>query len=176
MIITRDKSMADRARYLTTQAKDDPVYFRHDEIGYNYRLTNIQAAIGVAQMEQLEHFVAIKRRNFDKYREALSSLPSMRFIEEPGGCLSNYWHYALVIKKGGSRSRDGLLQFLLEKKIDCRPLWLPIHRQKPFGHCLTYRIEKADRNAEEVLNIPCSIGLSDNQIMTVSAAIRRYYG
>jgi perosamine synthetase len=171
MILTSDEKLARRARHLTTQAKEDSLYGKHDEIGYNYRLTNLQAAVGVAQMEQLERFLRIKRENFRKYREALAALETVHLIEEPPYAASNYWHYALVAK-----NRDGLMEALRKNGIETRPLWHPVHLQKPYRESQAYRIEKATRYAGEVINLPCGVELTDRQIDRVSDAIRKYYG
>lgn len=172
MIVTSRKELAQRARHLTTQAKEDPIYSVHDEIGFNYRMTNIQAAIGVAQMEQLDSFLETKRRNFNKYREGLASLDRFYLIPEPTYGHSNYWLYSLVVDRG---SRDELLKFLQSRQIDSRPVWRLGHRQKPFKGCLAYWIEKAAWFEERVLNIPCSVSITDDEIQTVSEALRDYH-
>jgi len=176
MIITHQKDLADRARHLTTQAKEDPFYSRHDQIGYNYRLTNVQAAIGVAQLEQVGRFLEIKRQNFEKYCEALQDIEEVRFISEPDYSRSNYWHYSLVVEPEGQRSRDGLLALFKKNGVESRPLWFPCHRQKPYKNCFAFQIEKADWYWERVLNIPCSVSLKDEEITTLIQLIRNYYG
>lgn len=172
MILARDKALADRARHLSTQAKSDPLYSRHDAVGYNYRMTNLQAAVGLAQLEQLDRFVDIKRRNFEKYREALAVLGGeARLIPEPTYARSNFWHYALITKR-----RDGLMETLKKNRVETRPLWYPVHLQDPYRSFQTYRIEKAAAFAEEVVNLPCSVSLTDAQIDRVSALVRSHYG
>lgn len=173
MIVTADGKNADLARHLTTQAKEDTLYFRHDAVGYNYRLTNIQAAMGVAQMEKLNDFVQIKRKNFEKYREALSGLEGLSLIEEPSYGVSNYWHYALVVdEKKGPWTRDGMLAHLRKNKIEARPVWSLCHKQKPYRESCSYCIETAEKYEAQVINIPCSVGLTDDQIDRVAKTIR----
>ncbi|RME47232.1 MAG: LegC family aminotransferase, partial [Deltaproteobacteria bacterium] len=123
MIVTNDEAAARRARYLTTQAKDDPIEYVHGELGYNYRLTNLQAALGVAQLEQLTDFIADKRRIAQRYREMLSSLPGISMPEEAPWATSTWWLSTISIDAGmfGSDSRT-LLRRLLDRKIQCRPL------------------------------------------------------
>lgn len=177
MIVSSNKELAQKARYLTTQAKDDLVRFVHNEIGYNYRLNNVQAAIGVAQLERLEKFVAIKRKNFAAYREALNGIAGLRWVEEPTGTLSNYWHYALIAEdESGRPCRDELFRYLQENQIECRPIWQLNHRQKPYEQCESYCIERARYFEERVLNIPCSTSITDQQISSVSDTIRKFYG
>lgn len=176
IIIAADQDQARRARHLTTQAKEDSLYSKHDEIGYNYRMTNVQAAIGVAQLEQLDRFLEIKRKNFEKYQEALGDLEEVSLIKEPKYSVSNYWHYTLTAEKKGSCSRDGLLEAFQKNQIESRPVWFLGHRQKPFLNCQAYQIEKANWYWERVLNIPCSVGLTDEEIKKVTQVIRGFYG
>lgn len=178
MIVTRNRTLAERARHLSTQAKSDPLYSRHDAVGYNYRMTNLQAAVGVAQLEQLDRFLEIKRRSFEKYREALTPLgDEVRLITEPAYARSNFWHYALVTRRRPGRPiRDSLMEEFRKNHIESRPLWHPVHLQNPYLSFQSYRIEKATVFAEEVLNLPCSISLTDAQIEKVSGIVRSYYG
>lgn len=174
MIVTSDKKKADMARHLTTQAKEDALYFRHDAVGFNYRLTNVQAAIGVAQMEVLDKFIQTKRKNFGRYQDALSGLDGLSMIVEPSYGTSNYWHYALIVDERRSPwSRDRLMDSLRRAQIESRPVWALCHKQKPYQASCSYRIEKAAKFEAQTLNIPCSIALTDEQIGRVLAVIRR---
>lgn len=175
MIVTSSASLARRAAHLATQAKSDPLFSTHDEIGYNYRMTNLQAAVGLAQMERLDEFISIKRRNFEKYRETLKGIAGLRLIEEPPYSRSNYWHYSLVVEKG-REERDRLLHFLREGGIECRPVWALGHKQKPFQNCQTYQIEMAEWFEGRILNLPCSTGLTDESLICVTDTIRSFYG
>ena len=104
MIVTDDENLAKRARHLTTQAKSDPFAYDHDEIGYNYRLTNIQAAMGVAQMEKVEEFIEIKRENAALYRELLTGIDGMGFLWEKTWAKSNFWFYTIKVAKQYKKS------------------------------------------------------------------------
>lgn len=170
MLLARDAGVAEHLRYLSTQAKDDPLYFRHHEVGYNYRLTNLQAAVGVAQLEQLDEFIRIKRANFAKYRELLSG-DGLRLIAEPPQTTSNYWHYALVVESG-RELRDHLVQVLRAARIEARPLWDLVHEQPPYRECQSYQVERAGWYRDRVLNIPCSVSLCDDEITRVTHTIR----
>jgi perosamine synthetase len=167
MLVTNDKQLADKAKYLTTQAKDDEVYYIHNEIGYNYRMTNLQAALGVAQLEQLEKYIEIKRKNFKFYQERIKNIDELNLIEEPDYSFSNYWMYSLKIGKKYKKNRDELLKDLSEKKIQTRPLWKLNHNQKPHKKFQTYKIEKSVNLYECMLNIPCSINLKNKDIKRV---------
>lgn len=163
-ITSIDPSMVDKAKYLSTQAKDDVVNFVHNEIGYNYRMTNLQAALGVAQFEQLEKFIKIKEKNYELYNsEGLNLLgfnPDLR---------SNKWFYSLVTDK-----RDKLIEFLSKNNIQTRPIWKLIHTLKPYQDCQTYKIEKAIDYQEKIVNIPCSTNLTDEEVLKVAAKIKEF--
>ncbi|HBH00779.1 MAG: aminotransferase DegT [Elusimicrobia bacterium GWA2_69_24] len=173
MLLTRDAAVAERARYLTTQAKDDGERFVHHEVGYNYRLTNVQAAIGCAQLERVEEFIRIKRENFAAYRRCLADVPGLRLIEEPPGTRSNYWHYTLVVDEDRyGQSADTLRRRLAERAIETRPIWELNHRQRPYRDCHAYRIEKAVRYHARSVNLPCSVGLDPELVPEVARVIR----
>ncbi len=173
MIVTSDESMARRARYLTTQAKDDELHFLHSEVGYNYRLTNLQSALGCAQLEQLDDYVRIKRKNFSLYCNELEGVRGLRLLSEPPYGSSNYWYYTLVIdEKQYGKDALTLLQHLADRKIQTRPLWELNHRQKPYQRCQSYHIEKAADFYGKCLSLPCSVSLTPEEISRVCEAIR----
>ena len=168
MIVTDSLQYAERARYLTTQAKDDEVRYVHNDIGYNYRLTNIQAAIGVAQMEQLPEFLRIKRENYLRYKEKIMKIEGLNLVKTPPYAHNNHWMYALSIDtQHYSRDRDTLMTHLHKQGIQTRPVWYLNHLQKPYKYCQNYRIEKAYQMLENTLNIPCSVSLQEKDIAYV---------
>ncbi len=165
MIVTDSDEVAKRARYLTTQAKDDEQLFIHNEVGFNYRLTNIQAALGVAQMEQIDEYVSIKRRNYAAYRTALLGYPAISFVDEPSYAHSNYWHYSMLIHQGdGGKARFDIMEGLTSKGVQTRPLWKLNHLQLPYRNCQSFKIEKAPHYYDRLLNIPCSVGLTRDEL------------
>lgn len=173
MIVTNSDDYAHQARYLTTQAKDDEVRFVHNEVGYNYRLTNIQAAMGVAQLEQLPRYLTIKEENFSTYRTELEGVPGLRLASVPAYAKNNLWMYALQIDKSIYRkNREELMQFLETKGIQTRPVWYLNHLQKPYKDCQSYRIDNANALLECTLNIPCSVGLRKNQIELICTYLK----
>ena len=138
MIVTEDKKSAQHMKYLTTQAKDDDIYFIHNEIGFNYRMTNLQAALGIAQLELLDKFIKIKRNNFKKYKNSLDGYKGLFFVNEPEYAYSNYWFYSLIVDKDHyGLSRDELMNKLSKSRIQTRPLWYLNHLQKPYKNCQT---------------------------------------
>jgi perosamine synthetase len=163
-IITNSEYLAQRARYLTTQAKDDPFEYVHHEVGYNYRLTNVQAAMGVAQLERLRSYVAAKRKTTEVYNSHFSHVAGVTLPQEAEWARSNCWLYAVLIstQSFGESSRE-LSRRLKANSIETRPFWRPVHRQVPFLDCQSYRIEVADRLYEQGISLPCSVGLTSEQ-------------
>jgi perosamine synthetase len=161
MLVTNDAEWAAKARYLTTQAKDDPIEYVHNAVGYNYRLTNLLAAMGCAQMEQLDEFVKAKREIARRYRESLSSLPGIRLPEEAEWAFSSFWMYTVLIDKreSGIDSRQ-LLHELGSRNIQTRPLWQPIHRSPAYKLCSSYSCSTSDALHGDALSLPCSVGLT----------------
>ena len=163
----------DHIRYLSTQAKDDPHYYIHHEIGYNYRMTNLQAAVGIAQMEELPTFLERKRRNYEHYVNLFEGFEygALRPFRE--GTESNRWFYALEINRDKVKAtmRD-IITMLEAKGIGTRAIWGLINEQRPYEGERTYRIEKAPYYAERILNIPCSTSLSDDDVERAARIIK----
>ena len=180
MIATDNPEWAQRASYLTTQAKDDPVEYIHGAIGFNYRLTNIQAAMGCAQLELLDEYVAAKRRIASSYQQALGGIPGISLMQEADWAESVFWMYTLLVDEAvfGLDSR-ALLRRFEEEKIQTRPLWQPLHRSAAHREAQAYRCEVADRLNRDALSLPCSVGLTEEQqervigVMTGAGSPRR---
>ena len=173
MIVTDDDTLAQRARYLSTQAKDDEVRYVHHEVGYNFRLTNLQAALGVAQMEMLPGFLDTKRTNFLRYRAALSDVEGLALSDGPAFARNNHWMYALQIDAARyGRDRERLMTDLTAAGIQTRPVWELNHRQRPYAHCRHERVDCARRLHECTLNLPCSTNLTSEQVDAVCERLR----
>ncbi|MBP7652638.1 LegC family aminotransferase, partial [Candidatus Dependentiae bacterium] len=124
MVVTDNEEYADKIRYLTTQAKDDENKFVHNEIGYNFRLTNVLSAIGAAQMELLEKFIEKKKYNYELYKNRLNDINGIKFIDPPAGTRPNYWFYSIIIEKGiYAYNNIELMNIFSENNIQTRPLW-----------------------------------------------------
>lgn len=174
MIVTDNRAYAEKAKYLTTQAKDDGIRYVHHEVGYNYRLTNLQAAVGVAQLEQLPAYVEAKRRNYQLYKRHIDLIPGLRIAGVPDCAANNCWMYALQVERAKyGMDREELMRYLEERGIQTRPVWQLNHLQKPYRDCQRYRIERAPDLLEQTLNIPCSIALDESQINRVIEALQR---
>jgi perosamine synthetase len=173
MMVTNSESLADEARYLSTQAKDDPVEYIHDRVGYNYRLTNIQAAMGCAQMERLDDFIHAKRRIARRYTEAFHEVKGIIPSKEAPWAYSTFWMYTILVDPHdyGRDSRD-LLKDLQSAGIQTRPLWQPLHLSKAHGNCRSGPMETTERIALNALCLPCSAGLSPLDQDRVIATIR----
>lgn len=173
MIVTDNTDWAKKAKYLTTQAKDNPVEFVHGEIGYNYRLTNIQAAMGCAQMEKLNEYIATKRRIASTYTQALKDIAGILPMHQAEWADSIFWMYTVLVdaEQYGLDSR-ALLRRLEEAKIQTRPLWQPAHRSPAHAGAQAYQCKVADRLNREALSLPCSIGLTADQQTRVIEHIR----
>jgi perosamine synthetase len=172
MLVTDDEALARRARYLTTQAKDDPVEYVHREVGYNYRLTNVQAAMGCAQLEQLDDYIAAKRRLAARYAAALEGVAGVTPMPEAGWAFSTYWLYtALVDPHGYGADSRQLLRALQERQIQARPLWQPLHRSPAHRGAQACGGGVAEDLYRRALSLPCSVGLGDAEQDAVIEAI-----
>lgn len=167
MIVSNDEELLKKAKHLTTQAKSDKLYFAHDEIGYNYRMTNLQAAIGLAQLEQLEEFIKVKEENYNLYKEKISEIPGLLILNFRDGIRSNHWFYALYCNEKYSMSRDEIINYLSSKNIQARPVWGLINEQKPYLNNQAYKIEKAKMYLKHIVNIPCSSNLNKEDVLYV---------
>lgn len=164
MIVSNNEELLKRAKHLTTQAKSDELYYTHDEIGYNYRMTNLQAALGLAQLEQLENFINTKEENYNLYKEQVNEIKGLSLLSFNDNIRSNYWFYALYVGEDYLLNRDEIIQYLASKKVQVRPVWGLINEQKPYLNSQTYKIEKAKNYLKHILNIPCSSNLSKEDV------------
>jgi len=173
MIVTDNEAWAAKAKYLTTQAKDDPLEYIHNEIGYNYRLTNVLAAMGVAQMEKLDEYVAAKRRIAQYYTEQLQGTPGLRVMTEASWSSSTYWMYTVLIDREqyGIGSRE-LLRKLAAARIQSRPLWQPIHASPAYAGIASGNFPVTERLCRDALSLPCSVSITGIQLERVVRTIK----
>ncbi len=175
VIATDDEGVAERAKYLTTQAKDDPVEYIHHEVGYNYRLTNVQAAIGCAQMERLDEYVEKKRGIASRYAAELGALECIKPMPEPAEARGSFWMYTVLLDpaKGGVGSRE-LMEKLAAEKIQSRPLWQPMHLSRPYAEAELLGGPVSEQLYRDALSLPCSVGLTDEDQGRVIASLRSF--
>ncbi len=172
-VTAKDKTAVSHMRYLSTQAKDDEHFYIHHEIGYNYRMTNLQAALGVAQLEMLPEFIKRKQRNFDLYKEKFSGFRFATLLDFKSDIYSNKWFYSLKIDREHVKTPMREIIGELDKKgIQTRAIWGLINEQKPYVNEETYRIEKAYEFADSILNIPCSTSIIEEEISIVADEIK----
>jgi len=165
MIITDDSKLAKKAKYLTTQAKDDPVRYIHNEIGFNFRLTNIQAAIGVAQMEQLSEYLSKKKYIYKKYSNSINCIKGLELANVPDYADNNHWMSLIRINDQKFSINKELLMVKLEKNgIQTRPVWALNHKQKPYKNHQNYKIDNAEVLVSSSLCLPSSVSLKDSEI------------
>lgn len=173
-ITAKDSKVVDHLRFLSTQAKTDPHYYIHDEIGYNYRMTNLQAALGVAQMEELPEFIRRKQRNYDLYKDLFKDFELAELMPFRERTLSNKWFYSLNIDRNCiAVSLREIITTLRDKDIETRAIWGLINEQKPYEGEETYRLEKAPYYAKRILNIPSSTQITEEEIKYVAATIKQ---
>ena len=172
MLVTSNEEWARKAKYLTTQAKDDPTEYVHSEVGYNYRLTNLLAAMGCAQLEQLEAFISTKQRIASRYAEGLQGLPGISLMKEASWASSSWWLYTVLVDNAvfGTDSRQ-LMRSLNSKKIQTRPLWQPIHLSGAHRGSTT-KMPIAEKLYQQALSLPCSAGLGENDQSRVIEEVR----
>jgi perosamine synthetase len=160
-ILTDDAKLARAAKHLTTTAKvPHPWEYRHDEIGFNYRLPNLNAALGCAQLEQLPGLLAAKRRLYERYAAAFAAVPGLRLLAEPAGCRSNYWLQTLLLEPALAGERDEILRLSNEAGFMTRPVWVLGHRLPAFRDSPRMSLPVAESLAQRVINVPSSAQLA----------------
>lgn len=167
MVVSNHADWAEHAKHLSTQAKADELNFVHDEVGYNYRMTNLQAALGLAQLEQLEGFIAHKIEMYEFYRQALDGKNHYRILPFKDGVRSNHWFYSLYVEDSHPLGRDEIIRRLSEEKIQTRPIWALIQDQADYPRNQRYGDELAYDYLHHVVNLPCSTNLSKEDAQRV---------
>ncbi len=171
-LVAKNKELLERAKYLSTQAKNDEMHFVHDEIGYNYRMTNLQAALGLAQMEQLEEFIETKINNYKHYKNELSGIEGVELLPFRGDIRSNRWFYSLMLNDF-IMERDALMDVFTQDKIGVRPIWALIHEQKPYINCEYHGGENSKRYRRNIINLPCSTSINEQDVKRVCDLIKK---
>lgn len=177
MLVTNDPRLAARARYLTTQARDDELEYVHQEIGYNYRMTNIQAALGLAQFEQLGDFIARRRAIAATYHEAFSELDAVTLMPRPPDVEPTNWLYTILLKDGTTvEARTAVIKRLAARGVGARPIWHPIHALAPYRGCQAFEIEHAVNLHARGISLPSSSSMSAEDVRRCIEAVRESIG
>jgi len=179
-LLTDDRSFAEHVRYLATQARQPVIHYEHTEIGFNYRMSNILAALGRAQLSRLDGMIERRRKLRLHYRELFADVPGVRVFGEPSGAdggdtRDNFWLTSVLIdsdKAGFSASE--LRHFLAEQNIEARPLWKPMHLQPVFAHCRAFIDGTSELLYSTGLSLPSGSVLADVDIEAVLAEIKRF--
>jgi aminotransferase in exopolysaccharide biosynthesis len=177
MILTNNKKIAKKAKYLTTQAKDDPIYSIHNEVGYNFRLTNIQAALGFAQFETLSKYIKKKKVIHERYKKKLNNIKHLSVSNVPNYAESNYWLNILKINKKISKEKlKKIIKSFRKSNIEVRPLWHPNHLQKKYKNCQTYKLSNTNNIYKNRLCLPSSSQLNTRQQDFICKKIKNILG
>ena len=172
MIVTSNPEWAARAKYLTTTAKDDSLEYIHGTTGFNYRMPNVLAALGCAQMELLPSYVDMKRGISRNYQQQLADVPGLHVFHESADVRSNYWLPTIEVDAAlaGIEARD-LLQKLADQGIQCRPFWQPMHASPAYRDYEAVLVGVADQLYARCLSLPCSVTLRADQQQRITTAI-----
>lgn len=159
-IITNDFELSKKAKHLTTTAKVPHRWnYEHDEIGFNYRLPNINAALGCAQLERLEDFLRAKRDLFDEYKLAFADISQANIFSEPEFCRSNYWLQTLMLEESALEQRDAILLSTNDAGMQTRPVWTLMHRLAPYQKCPKMELPVAESLEKRLVQLPSSASL-----------------
>ena len=159
-ILTNDEQLADRAKHLSTTAKLPHRWnYVHDEIGYNFRMPNLNAALGCAQLEQLDNFLQSKRRLFSQYLEAFKDISQLRLLQESAASKSNYWLQTIILDKAFSNQRDTILEVTNNANFMTRPAWTLIHQLEPYKKTPRAPLPVSESLVQRIINLPSSAGL-----------------
>jgi dTDP-4-amino-4,6-dideoxygalactose transaminase len=175
-LVCHDPETAAAARFLATQARDEAPHYQHSRIGYNYRMSNICAAIGRGQMEALDARVRARRQNHAFYRDAFADIPGVTLLEEPGECyFSNHWLSCIVIDPARTRSGadcEAVRRRLWEAGIESRPLWKPMHLQPVFGSSRFYGDGTSAALFRNGLCLPSGSSLERKELEEIGGIVR----
>ena len=172
-LVTKDKSIKDKAVFLATQARDNAVEYLHSHIGYNYRMSNVIAGIGRGQMQVIDNRVELRRQNYNFYESHLKNIIEITFLSEPKGHFSNRWLSCILTNS--EKTREGLRIALEKENIESRPLWKPMHQQPVFLECPKYLNGVSDDLFKKGLCLPSGSNLTDNEKNRVLSTIQAYF-
>jgi len=173
MLVSHERALVERARFLASQARDEAPHYEHSTVGYNYRMSNVLAAIGRGQLTMLAERVAARRRNFDCYRDGLGNLPGIEFMPEAAYGRSTRWLTCLTFDPARfGATREDVRKALLEADIEARPVWKPLHLQPVFSACGRKGGAVAESLFQRGLCLPSGSNLEDDDRRRVIDIIR----
>ena len=171
-LISSDEKQIQKAKFLATQARDNVPHYEHSHIGFNYRLSNVSAAIGLGQLEVLKDRVNKRREIFEFYKKELSEIKEISFVEEMEGFYSNRWLSTILISEDSKVNREDLRLYLEKDNIEARPLWKPMHQQPIFKNCLSFGGKNSEYLFHYGLCLPSGSNMSDEDLNRIVTKIK----
>lgn len=176
MLLTDDVELADRTRYLATQARQPAIHYEHVDIGYNYRMSNLLAALGRAQLARLDDMIAARRRRRGQYRGLFCSVPGVKILGGSDDAEDNNWLTAIVVDESAGFGPGDLQQALAAREIESRPLWKPMHLQPVFRDCPAHTTGASEYLFERGLTLPSGSALTDEEFRRITDTISEFLG
>lgn len=170
-LVAKQKADTEKAVFLATQARDNAPHYQHSQVGYNYRMSNVLAGIGRGQMEVLDDHIGCRRKNFEYYKEALTPIKEILFMEEPIGYFSNRWLSCVYVTPKNDITREAIRLALKNENIESRPLWKPMHLQPVFENAPFYGDGTSQKLFENGLCLPSGSNLTENDLERVVKVI-----
>ena len=174
-LVCKNKKLIEKAKFLATQARDVAVHYEHSEVGYNYRMSNVCAAIGVGQLEVLTERVTRKREIFNFYKNELSMIKEITFLEELEPSFSNYWLTTILLDKNSTIDREQLRLHLEKDNIESRPLWKPMHLQPVFKDCKSYVNGISEDLFNRGLCLPSGTAMTTEDLKRIVKKVKELY-
>ena len=174
-LVCKNKKLIEKAKFLATQARDVAVHYEHSEVGYNYRMSNVCAAIGVGQLEVLTERVTRKREIFNFYKNELSMIKEITFLEELEPSFSNYWLTTILLDKNSTIDREQLRLHLEKDNIESRPLWKPMHLQPVFKDCKSYVNGVSEDLFNRGLCLPSGTNMTTEDLKRIVKKVKELY-
>ena len=174
-LVCKNKKLIEKAKFLATQARDVAVHYEHSEVGYNYRMSNVCAAIGVGQLEVLTERVTRKREIFNFYKNELSMIKEITFLEELEPSFSNYWLTTILLDKNSTIDREQLRLHLEKDNIESRPLWKPMHLQPVFKDCKSYVNGVSEDLFNRGLCLPSGTAMTTEDLKIIVKKVKELY-
>ena len=174
-LVCKNKKLIEKAKFLATQARDEAPHYEHSEVGYNYRMSNVCAAIGVGQLEVLTKRVTRKREIFNFYKNELSMIKEITFLEELEPSFSNYWLTTILLDKNSTIDREQLRLHLEKDNIESRPLWKPMHLQPVFKDCKSYDNGVSEDLFNRGLCLPSGTAMTTEDLKRIVKKVKELY-
>ena len=170
-LISSRSEHSKKAKFLSSQAKENTIHYQHKEIGYNYRISNVLAAIGLGQIEQIDKKIKKRRKNFTLYKKYLNNIEEISFLEEPLNFYSNRWITTILVSSQNGFCKEKIIRNLRENKIESRPIWKPMHLQPLYKQYKFYNNNSSEKLFNLGLCLPSGTTLTEEQISKISQII-----